>query len=103
MQTHVSFRNTEATQYFRTLVDDRLEKLSRFYDRIDSAQVTVVEEGLTRHVDVRLSVPGPDLVCSEKGTTHEEALDRCVESLRRSLVKRKEQQRSHDATREAWH
>ena len=103
MQTHVSFRHTDGSQRLRTLAETEIEKLSRFYGRIERAQVTLAEDGLTKCAEVRLGVPGPDLVCSEKGASLEEALDRCIGSLRHALIKRKEQQHSHDASRDVWH
>lgn len=103
MQTNVIFRHTESSGRLRTLAETEVEKLRRVYAQIDGAQVTFSEDGLIRKVEARLNVPGHDPVCSAEGTSHEDALDHCVASLRRALVKRKEQEHDHNPARETWH
>lgn len=103
MQVHTVFRNGESSNRLRQHAEEALEKLERVHDKHAEAFVTFSAEGLDRKVDVRVHVRGQDFVCSEHDANYETALDRCVSSLRRSLLKHKDQVRTHDAEREVWH
>lgn len=102
MQTTVSFRGLDASDRLRTYATDALAKLDRVGDKVESAGVTFSADGVQHRAEVRLAVPGPDLFCSETRASPQEAVDACVESLRRSLVKQKETHRPRDAEKAVW-
>ncbi len=103
MQTHVTFRNLDSSDALRQQAESSLGKLGRVYTRIESAHVTLIGEGLERKAEIRLVVPGPDLFCSEQRPSAEAAIEACVESLRRLLVKHKEKHNTHVPDRTVWH
>lgn len=103
MQTHVTFRHLDHSDALHAHTEAALDKLGRVYARIDTAHVTLSEDGLEKKVEIRLAIPGPDVFCSERGASHQEAVDACVESLKRVLVKQKEQRHAHDPERTVWH
>jgi putative sigma-54 modulation protein len=86
----------------RKLVDftqERLDKLEKFYDKIVSSDVFLKVENTSdkenKIVEVRINVPGDDLMVKKVAKTFEEAVDSCTSSLERVLVKRKEKLRAH--------
>ena len=86
----------------RKLVDfiqQRLDKLEKFYDKIVSSDVFLkvekTSEKENKIVEVKINVPGDDFLVKKQCKTFEEAIDLSAESLERLLVKRKEKIRSH--------
>lgn len=99
MQTQITARNFNASPELRTYVQERLAKLERFYDGITGAQVTLTKENTVENaksVDITLRVYRRQLSAQQNAATHEEAIDQCVDRLRRQLIKYKDKLRSKD-------
>lgn len=86
----------------RKLVDFtqlRLEKLEKFYDKIISAdvffKVEKTSEKENKVAEIKINVPGDDLLVKKQCKSFEEAVELSAESLERLLVKRKEKTRAH--------
>lgn len=86
----------------RKLVDftqERMDKLEKFYDKIVSSDVFLKVENTSdkenKIVEIRINVPGDELMVKKTAKTFEEAVDSCTSSLERVLVKRKEKLRAH--------
>ena len=86
----------------RKLVDfiqERMEKLEKYYDKIVSFDVFLKVEKTSdkenKIVEVKVHVPGDDLMVKKQCKTFEEAVEVSAESLERLLVKRKEKIRTH--------
>lgn len=82
-----------AKQHLIDFVNDKVGKLGRFDDKIISAEVTLYEQD-GKHVDnkacdIRLIVPGNDLIAKRNANTFQEAVLNAVETLRNSLTKKK--------------
>ncbi|MBL7885793.1 MAG: ribosome-associated translation inhibitor RaiA [Flavobacterium sp.] len=81
----------------RKLVDfiqQRLDKLEKFYDKIVSSDVFLkvekTSEKENKMVELKIHVPGDDFVVKKQCKSFEEATELAAESLERLLVKRKE-------------
>lgn len=78
-------------------VDEKLNKLDQFYDQIVDAEVFLkvenVADGVNKLAEVRINIPGNDLIAKKQCKTFEEAIDQCVDVLKRQLNKRKERVR----------
>ncbi len=84
----------------RKLVDFiqmKLDKIEKFYDRVVGADVYLKVENTSEKenklVEVRVNIPGNDLVVSKQAKSFEEAVDLSCESLERLLVRHKEKSR----------
>ena len=72
----ISFRNFEATNGIRDLINEEVAKLETFYDRIIGCSVMMEvphrrhEEGNLYHVRVRMTIPGRQLVVSRDPSGH---------------------------------
>ena len=79
-------------------IEQKLEKLERFYDQIIMADVMLRLEnsGQVRDkvAEIKLKVPGAVLIAKETEKSFEAAIDSSVEALRRQLIKHKERVRS---------
>ncbi len=86
----------------RKLVDFtqlRLDKLEKYYDRVVASdvyfKVEKTSEKENKIVEVKIHVPGDDLMVKKQCKTFEEAVDQAAESLERLLIRRKEKIRAH--------
>ena len=75
-------------------VEKKLSKLEQFYDKILSAQVSMrvenVSEKENKFVDIRLEVPGDDIMVKKSGQSFEECIDLSVEALKKMIIRKKE-------------
>ncbi|BDB55737.1 ribosome hibernation-promoting factor, HPF/YfiA family [Flavobacterium ammonificans] len=85
----------------RKLVDfiqERMDKLEKYYDKIVSSDVFLKVENTSdkenKFVEIIVNVPGDDFIVKKQCRTFEEAVDLTAESLERLLVKRKEKTKS---------
>ncbi|MCA0269547.1 MAG: HPF/RaiA family ribosome-associated protein [Bacteroidetes bacterium] len=104
MQTQVTYRHTDDVRpTVRSYAETELAKLTRFYDRISDAHVILSSEGDTKLVEVILHADGQRFTVRETGQHHGAALNRCVNTLRRTLLRHKDQRHAVDPAREVWH
>lgn len=91
MQTQVQSIHFKADSKLVSFIKEKLNKLTLFHPGIISADVAMrVEKDQEREnkcVDIKLSVPGPDLFSSRRATSFEEAVVEATEALRRQLEK----------------
>jgi putative sigma-54 modulation protein len=80
-------------------IQERMDKLEKFYDKIVTSDVFLkvekTSEKENKIVEVKIHVPGDDLMVKKQCKTFEEAVEVSAESLERLLVKRKEKTRTH--------
>ena len=78
-------------------VQEKIDKLEKYYDKIVSADVFLKLENTSdkenKIVEIKINVPGDDFVVKKIAKSFEEGLDLAVDSLERVLVKRKEKSR----------
>ncbi|WP_046744119.1 ribosome hibernation-promoting factor, HPF/YfiA family [Kordia zhangzhouensis] len=86
----------------RKLVDfiqRKMDKLETYYDKIIDADVYLKVENTSakenKIVEIRVNIPGDDLMVKKQCKTFEEATDEGTKSLQRALLKRKEKVRAH--------
>lgn len=88
-----------ADDKLKEFISERINKLSKYYNRIISAEVYLKLENSgkikDKIVEVKLGVPGRVLVCSDEDKVFEAAVDNCVHGLERQLKKYKEKVMSH--------
>src|ERR1035441_10503100 len=75
-------------------INNKLEKLQRFYERIEKCHVLLKEEKADPKkgfiVEVRMAVPKNDLFAIEGAESFGHALDLVVADLKKQLIKHKE-------------
>lgn len=83
-----------AKQHLVDFVEEKVSKLGRFDEKIISADVTLsVQDG--KHVDnkacdIRLVIPGNDMIVKRAATTFQEAVLNSVDTLQNMLNRKKE-------------
>lgn len=99
MKVNVHAVNFNVDKKLVDFVEVRINKLEKFYDKIVASDVYMkveqTSEKENKIVEIKLIVPGDEFVVKKTCRTFEEGVDLSVESLERSLVKRKEKLRAH--------
>lgn len=94
MTINVQIVNFNAKEGLEEYVEKKLSKMEQFYDKIIAAHVTLkvgnVSEKENKFVDIRLEVPGDDIVVKKSGQSFEEGVDLAVDTLRKLVIRKKE-------------
>lgn len=93
MNLRVQSVNFTADQKLVNFIEDRLEKLNQYYDRIINGEVFLkVDNNHTKQnkiAEVKIHIPGHEFVVKKQCKSFEEATDLSAEALRRQLTKHK--------------
>ncbi|WP_298221071.1 ribosome-associated translation inhibitor RaiA [Flavobacterium sp.] len=99
MKVNVHAVNFTVDKKLVDFIQDRMDKLEKYYDKIVSSDVFLKVEKTSdkenKIVEVKIHVPGDDFMVKKQCKTFEEAVELTAESLERLLVKRKEKIRTH--------
>ncbi|MBT8297001.1 MAG: ribosome-associated translation inhibitor RaiA [Maribacter sp.] len=97
MKVNAQSVNFNADRKLLEFVQNRMDKLETFYDRVISSDVFLKVENTSskenKIVEIKLNVPKDKFVVKKQCKTFEEALDSACNSLERKLKKIKEMQR----------
>lgn len=89
MDVKVNSVNFTADQKLVSFVNDKVSKLTLFFDNIISGEVFLKvdrdQEGENKVAEVKLSIPGKELFAKKQCKSFEEATDLAVEALRRQV------------------
>lgn len=99
MQIQVQSTRFTAGAELISLLEKKLSKLDRIYDRIGRCDVTLKLEKRNDRDDcvteVRLGLPGKDIFAMERADRFEKSIDPLVAELRQQLLKHKEKLMAH--------
>jgi putative sigma-54 modulation protein len=99
MKVNVHAVNFTVDKKLVDFVQDRMDRLEKYYDKVVSSDVFLKVEKTSdkenKIVEMKINVPGDDFLVKKQCKTFEEATDQAAESIERLLVKRKEKLRTH--------
>ncbi len=91
--------NFSADKKLIDFIEKKVGGLERFHDKIVDAEVFLkvqkTSEKENKITEVKINIPGSELIVKKQNKTFEEGVSVCVESLKRQLQKSKE--KSKDA------
>lgn len=94
MKINLKWLKFTAKQELKDFVDEKVSKLSRYDDKIISADVTLLLEETSspenKTCEIRLIVPGNDDFVKKTAPTFEEAILTCVVTLQTVLQRKKD-------------
>ncbi len=90
MQILVTFKNVDSSDYLKTYLDEKLQRLDKMMPHSGTADVVFQEEKLRKIVDVNLSGKGFNVHATEESAAWNEAIDLVVDKVKKQLVKSKE-------------
>ncbi|MFK7947071.1 MAG: ribosome-associated translation inhibitor RaiA [Saprospiraceae bacterium] len=98
MKVHTQSVHFDADMKLIEFIEQKLNKLERFFDQIIMADVILRLEnnGQVRDkiAEIKLKVPGKVLIAKETEKSFEAAIDSSADALRRQLIKYKERMRA---------
>jgi len=90
----ISSVHFDADKKLIQFIQERIDKLSLFYDKIIDGEVILKVENSNntenKVAEIKLLIPGNDIFAKKQCKSFEEATDNAVEALRRQLKKHKE-------------
>ena len=99
MKVTIQSVNFNMDKSLKIFIEDKLEILDKFYDRIIGAEVFLKVQSTSdknnKEIEIIVKVPGNDVVVAKKTKTFEDGVKQSVEALKRSLKKIKEKQQKH--------
>jgi len=98
-QTQITTRHVDVSDPVHQYAEERTAKLEKFYDGIVSAHVILGEDNSpasNKTAEINIDVYQKRLSAEDRASTHEEAINLCVDHLRRQLEKYKSKLRSKD-------
>jgi putative sigma-54 modulation protein len=100
MKVNVHAVNFNVDKKLVEFVDEKMNKLEKYYDKIVSSDVFLKVEKTSdkenKIVEVKIIVPGDEFVVKKQCKTFEEGVELASESLERLLLKRKEKISNHN-------
>ena len=95
MQILVTFKNVDSSDYLKSYLEEKLERLDKIMTHPGTADVVFQAEKLRKIVDVNLSGKGFEVHAREESGAWNEAIDLVVDKAKKQLIKNKEKIQSH--------
>ena len=98
MKVYVQSVNFSADKSLIQFTEKKVNGLEKYFDRIVDSEVFLkvqqTSEKENKLVDIKINIPGGELVVKKQSRTFEEGIMLAVDSLKRTLTKRKEKIRA---------
>ncbi|MFD1293717.1 ribosome hibernation-promoting factor, HPF/YfiA family [Lutibacter holmesii] len=98
MKVNVQSVNFNIDKGLVEFIEKKVNSLEKYYDKIVDTDVFLkvqqTSDKENKSVDVKLNIPGNDLVVKKQSKTFEEGVMLATESLKRQLLKKKEKVRA---------
>jgi len=99
MKVNVHAVNFTVDKKLVDFIQERLDKLEKYYDKVVSSDVFLKVEKMSdkenKIVELKVHVPGDEFIVKKHCKSFEEAVEQSAEAVERLLVKRKEKIRTH--------
>ena len=97
MKIRIQSIHFNADQKLLDFINDKVDKLVHYYDQIIEGEVFLRLDNASdlqnKIVQIKLQIPGNDLITRHQCRTFEEATDLCVEALSKQIKRHKEKLR----------
>ncbi len=93
----VTCRHEEFSNDFKESIINQLHKLSKFYNNIIKANVTIDKQSSFFRVEVSVYVPGSVIIATYKDYDSKKAIDTAIEKVERQIKKLKSKIKEHRA------
>ena len=97
MKIFVQSVNFNADKDLVEFVNKKVEGLEKFHDKIVDAEIFLkvqqTSEKENKITELKLNIPGHDLMVKKESRTFEEGISLCSDAMKRQLMKTKEKER----------
>jgi len=95
MNISITGRSVEVTPAIRSYVESKIGKLSRHFDSVIDAQVTLSVKRIEHIAEVTLRLPGKDIHSQATAESTLAAIDLLSDKVERQVVKHKGKKQNH--------
>ena len=99
MKIRVQSIHFDADQKLLEFIQEKVDKLVTFYDHIIGGEVFLKidksSDNKNKIVQIKINIPGNDILAKEQCHTFEEATDLCMDVLSRQIKKHKDRVRNN--------
>lgn len=99
MKVYMQAIGFSAGESLESYLNEKLGKLDMFYDQIVAANVFLKLDNNNskdnKIVEIKLEVPGEDIMVTKHGEAFPEAIDLAADTLKRLVIKKKEKMSHH--------
>ncbi|MCL4122484.1 UNVERIFIED_CONTAM: hypothetical protein GTU68_040708 [Idotea baltica] len=95
MNIQITGRHVEVTEAIKNFVDEKIGKVSQYFDNITSAKVILSVEKDTQIAEVIITVPGSEFVAKADDKDLYTAIDLVEDKIARQLRKHKNKLRTN--------
>ncbi len=97
MKVNIHAVNFDIDKKLVEFVNEKVNKIDKYYDKIVYCDIFLKVENTSdkenKTVEMKLGVPGDDLIVKKQSKTFEESVELCRESLERQVLKKKEKEK----------
>lgn len=97
MDININSIHFTADKKLKTLILAKVNKLTTFHDGLINTDVNLKldksESKENKIADIKVFIKGGELFAKKQSNTFEEAIDECIDAMRRQLLKHKEKER----------
>jgi putative sigma-54 modulation protein len=94
MNIRVTARHTDMGSDFKAYIEERVERLARYFDRVDEAHVVLEAEGHRKIADVTVHASRITVSSEQAADDLRSAFDRAMEKVERQIRRHKERLRN---------
>jgi len=95
MKTRVTARHFDMDPELKDYVERKVERLARYFDRVDEAHVVFEQEGHAKVADLTVHATGVVVSSEQSGADARSAFDRAFDKVERQVRRHKEKVRNH--------
>ena len=99
MQINITTRHYTADDVTKQYLNEKLQRLERFFSRIIAARAILIKEGYRYIAEIELSAKSMQLVAKEASEDMHSAVDLAVSKLEKQLTRFRDKAKEHKARR----
>lgn len=97
MNIKINSVHFDADTKLKNFIHDKIEKLSQFYDEFIDIEVFLrlnnTQGQENKVAEIKMNIPGNELFVDKQSKTFEQAIDDCIDSLKRQIKRHKEKKK----------
>ena len=95
MQTSVTFKNLESSQYLKTYIEDKLGRFDKLLPKPGAAEVVLRSEKLRNIVEINLVGSRLSVIAKEENADMQTAVDLVMDKVKKQIIKGKKKLQDH--------
>ena len=99
MKVTITTRHYEATNEFKSYIEDSLDDTERYLDKIQSASVILNTEKYRQKAEIIIDSSAKNFVCEDVTDDMRRSFDNCLDKLKTQLRRYKEKLKNHKVDR----